>query len=185
MIERERRRIHEPTLSDQATNGSGEINADSPLVDRLHELERRVSAACDASSDKTSSQLAELADDLQHGIIAAEQHAASERDAAYDPARSPDLHAANERMTNAQLLHGRLATQQPRLLRRCQQVQQAEEVAAYLAKRDSLRTEHDALQSELAEVYADAASKNHRRVQPGEDVPATAHDGIRPAARRR
>ena len=34
-----------------------------------------------------------------------------------------------------------------------------EETAAYLAKRDTLRTEHDELESELAEVYADAASR--------------------------
>jgi hypothetical protein len=76
-----------------------------------------------------------------------------------DPAREPDLASANERMTNAQLLHGRLAIQQPRLLRRFQQVQQQEEIAAYISRRDTLRSEHDTLESQLAEVYADAASK--------------------------
>ena len=125
----------------------------------MHELERRVSAACDANSDRTADHLAELLDDLQHGIVAAAQYAASERDAAYDPARELDLHAANERMNNAQLLHGRSATQQPRLVRRFQQVQQQEEIAAYLAKRDELKLERDTLEQELTEVYTRAAGE--------------------------
>jgi hypothetical protein len=84
MIEKRPLKITEPRT---ATNGSGEITCDSPLPDKLRELERRMSAAL--SSDRTADQLADLLADSDRGIAAADEYARAEHERALDPLKVP------------------------------------------------------------------------------------------------
>jgi hypothetical protein len=84
MIEKRPLKITEPGT---ATNGSGEITCDSPLPDKLRELERRMSAAL--SSDRTADQLADLLADSDRGIAAADEYARAEHERALDPLKVP------------------------------------------------------------------------------------------------
>jgi hypothetical protein len=152
MIERERRRINDP----REPSGNG-IDASAPLRDRLHEQERRIFAAL--TEHRTASALADLLEQTDLAVIAAEEFAKTEHERALDPTQSPEPRAARQAAEDAAFMANRLRTMRPRLLARLQQVTQREELEAYRAKQSELAPARDALERELATVYPDAASK--------------------------
>ena len=107
----------------------------------------------------TASDLSDLLEQTDLAVIAAEQFAKAEHERALDPTQSPEPRAARQAAEDAQFMVGRLRTLQPRLLARYQQVCQQEAVQEYLAKRNALASERDALEQELRETYQDAATK--------------------------
>jgi hypothetical protein len=151
MIERERRRIHDPEPT-----GNG-IDASSPLPDKLAELERRISAAL--TEPRTATDLADLFEQTDLAVVAAEEFAKDEHDKALDPLASPDPQAARQQAEDAAFMANRLRTLRPRLLARLQQVTAQEALETYRAKQSELAPERDALERELAETYEDAAAK--------------------------
>jgi hypothetical protein len=142
------------TESAPATNGSGEVTRDSPLMDRLRYHEQRISTAL--TEPTTAADLAELLNDTDLAIIEAEQHAAAERDKSLDPTRSPDPIAARAAMEDALFMVGRLKTMRPRLSSRLQAATQEETVRDYVSKRNALAPERDRLEQALAETYSAA-----------------------------
>jgi hypothetical protein len=139
-----------------ANGGDGEVTADSPLMDRLRALERLIIKA--RSEPTTAAELSNLLRQLGFAITAAAQYAESERDKSLD-ALQCDPDAARAQADDAEFMRDRLASQQPLLLVRFQQVSEQETVAAYVAKRDTLRMERDTLERELTEVYSRAAGE--------------------------
>jgi hypothetical protein len=77
-------------------------------------LEQRLLKAID--DDKLSvDDLAQLINQTERGIVAAEEAARAASEAAFDPARSADPVAARDEMETAHLRVGRLKTLLPRL----------------------------------------------------------------------
>jgi hypothetical protein len=140
-----------------STNGSGEITAESPLCDRLAEIERRVSTAL--TCDMTSSALAKLCQQLGFAVIAADESAAAEHDRSLDPTASPDPHEARQVAEDAAFMADRLKTMQPRLAAHFQKVYAAEKVQTHLAKLRELAPLHNALQQELRTTFQEATAK--------------------------
>jgi hypothetical protein len=142
-----------------AVNGGGaeaEVTAASPLMDRLRALERLIIKA--RSEPTTAAACSNLLRQLGFAITAAAEFAACERDKSLD-ALQCDPDAARAQADDAEFLRNRLASQQPLLLARSQQVSEQEAVAAYVTKRDALRGERDTLERELTEVYSRAAAE--------------------------
>ena len=140
-----------------STNGSGEITANSPLCDRLAEIERRVSMAL--SSDMTSSALAKLCQQLGFAVIAADEFAKSEAEKALDPTQYPDPVAARTAAESSAFMVNRLRTMTPRLAAHFQKVYAAEKVQTHVAKLRALAPEHELLQRELRETFQQATAK--------------------------
>jgi hypothetical protein len=93
------RRAEEPVISDIGS-------AQEPS------LEQKVLKAL-TEDGMASSELADLLQETDAGIAEAERQAVAAREAAYDPARSPDLSKAREEMEDTALLVGRLKTMRP------------------------------------------------------------------------
>jgi hypothetical protein len=142
-------------------NGSDIVNrvdnVNAPMPDRLHELERRISAAL--TGDATSSALAELLAETDAILPQAEQHAKAERERGYDPALSPDLAEARRRSEDAQFALGRLQTLRPRVLQKYREAISIEEVRGYRAKLAALQPERDRLQAEFNSTYRAAVEQ--------------------------
>jgi hypothetical protein len=164
----ERRRISEPTVAgerlsqtsdslSQATNGSGEVTAQSPLPLRLAELERRISAAL--TEHRTASDLSDLLEQTDLGVIAATEHAKLENERALDPTQSPEPRAARQAAEDATFAASRLRTLRPRLLARLHQLTEQEALETYRAKQSELAPERAALERELRETYEAATAK--------------------------
>ena len=124
----ERRKINDH----REPSGNG-IDASSPLPDKLCELEKRISAALTA--DRSSNDLADLLQQADLAVIAAEDFAKTEHETALDPTISPDPHAARQRAEDAQFMVGRLRTLQPRLLQRFQEITAREQLKQWQATR--------------------------------------------------
>jgi hypothetical protein len=117
------------------TNGStaaaeATVTADSPLPDRLRELERRIGAALgsfvpqvqnspdaeSASGEPTAAALGDLLAQLDRAVIAAAEHARAEHEKSLDPLAFPDAREARQSAEDAAFMANRLRTLQPRLL---------------------------------------------------------------------
>ena len=153
----ERRPIKSAEATVAATNGGGEITAESPLCDRLAEIERRVSTAL--ASDMTSSALANLSQQLGFAVIAADEFAKAEAERALDPTQCPDPVAARTAAESSAFMANRLKTMQPRLASHFQKVYAAEKVQTYLVKLRELAPLHNALQQELRATYEQVTGK--------------------------
>jgi hypothetical protein len=135
----------------KSANGSGGITGD------LRELERRVSVALIEAVP--AHDLANLLQQVDYAIPAANELAKLETEKSLDPLQSPDPHAARQQAEDATFMASRLRTLRPRLLQRCQQIAAQEEIEAYQAKMAQFATERDALEQELADTYQEAAGK--------------------------
>ena len=116
-------------------------------------LERKIAEAL-ADTNIGSIALADLMVECEKAIAAADQAAARTREESLDPALSPDLKEARERMEDATFAANRLRTLQPRLDRRVQEVTQREECDQWRERYDKLKPQRDALAAELKEAYA-------------------------------
>lgn len=134
-----------------------DVTIDSPLPERLAELERRISAAL--TNTTSASDLADLLRQNELAVVAAEEFARAEHEAALDPTVSPDPHAARQRAEDAAFAANRLKTLGPRLFAHFQKIYAQEQVQTYVAKFRELAPERDALAAELRATYRDAADK--------------------------
>ena len=138
------------------TNGA-DVTIESPLPERLAELERRISAAL--TNTTSASDLADLLRQNELAVVAAEEFARAEHEAALDPTVSPDPHAARQRAEDAAFAANRLKTLGPRLFAHFQKIYAQEQVQTYVVKFRELAPERDALAAELRATYRDAADK--------------------------
>ena len=150
MIERQRHRINDPEPT-----GNG-IDASSPLPLKLAELERRISAAL--TGDRSATDLADLLEQTDWAVIAAEEFAKDEREKALDPLASPDPHAARQCAEDAQFMVGRLKTLRPRLLQRHREISAREQLAQWQTHAHTLAGEGEQLAADLA-LYAEVTPK--------------------------
>jgi hypothetical protein len=136
------------------TNGSttAEVTADSPLPQRLAELEKQISAAL-SSSEQTASALQNLFFQLERALPAAAEYAKLENEKSLDPTQAPDPHQARQQAEDANFLSARLATLKGRLSIACARQIEREQVAAYLVKYDQFAPERDALQQDFTDQY--------------------------------
>ena len=122
------------------------------------ELETRIAFALTGGS-LTSEGVNSLIEETTVAIAEGEGTAEEEKQRAFDPALSPDPKAARERMEDAMFLVGRLKTLLPRLEKRGCEVRVQEEEAAYVAKRDALQTEANAIEDELIQTYCEYSAR--------------------------
>jgi hypothetical protein len=160
------------------TNGStaaaeATVTADSPLPDRLRELERRIGAALgsfvpqvqnspdaeSASGEPTAAALGDLLAQLDRAVIAAAEHARAEHEKSLDPLAFPDAREARQSAEDAAFMANRLRTLQPRLLDAYTRTVERERVAAYLAKRAELAPERDRLEQEFTAGFPELCGK--------------------------
>src|SRR5262249_11239759 len=118
----------------------------------MSDLERRIAAAL-ADDAIASTAIAELIQETEAAITAADATAESERVKALDLARSPDPRAAREAMQAAEFSRDRLRTVLPRLQKRHDCVASAERKAAWVEQYDAIKVEHDAAVAELRSLY--------------------------------
>ena len=151
MIEKRQIKNHDLATVSSA-NGSGEITIDSPLPDRLAELEKRISSAL--TGERTAHDLANLLMQCDLAIPQAEEFAKAELERALDPLRSPDdPREARQQAEDATFASNRLRTLRPRLLARYHEISAAEQRQQYLARYEQLKIEGAALAQELADLY--------------------------------
>jgi hypothetical protein len=105
-------------------------------------LEQQVAAAL-ADKRIGTDELEYLIDQVERGLAGAEQNAARQREAAFDPAVSPDLSAARQQLEDAVFLVGRLQTLRPRLERRLAEVLDAEAHARWLEDYEQVLAKRD------------------------------------------
>jgi hypothetical protein len=103
--------------------------------------------------------LADLLRQNELAVVAAEEFARAEHEAALDPTVSPDPHAARQRAEDAAFAANGLKTLGPRLFAHFQKIYAQEQVQTYVAKFRELAPERDALAAELRATYRDAADK--------------------------
>jgi hypothetical protein len=147
--------IEKRPITRQTTNGStavAEVTADSPLPQRLAELERQIGAAL-SSSNETAGALQNLFFQLERAVVAAAEYARLENERALDPTQAPDPQQARQSAEDANFLSNRLASLKPRLSVVCARQIEKETAAAYLEKFNQFLPEHDQLQQEFAEQY--------------------------------
>jgi hypothetical protein len=106
-------------------------------------LEQQVSAAL-GNPIIGASELEDLITHVEDGIKDAERNVTKQREAAFDPAISPDLTTARQRLEDASFLLGRLKTLRPRLERRLAQVIAAEQRARWEADFNKVAAQRDA-----------------------------------------
>jgi hypothetical protein len=106
-------------------------------------IEQKVIAAL-ANEHIGATELEDLITHVEDGIKEAERNVVKTREAAFDPAISPDLSAARQRLEDASFLLGRLRTQLPRLERRLSQVIAADLHASWLKDYNKVLEKRDA-----------------------------------------
>jgi hypothetical protein len=141
----------------KSANGIGETTGNSPVPDKLRELERRISVAL--TEAVSAHDLANLLQHVDDAIPTANELAKLETEKSLDPLQSPDPHAARQQAEDATFMASRLRALRPRVLQRRQQIAAQEEIEAYQAKMAQFAPERDALEQELADTYQEAAGK--------------------------
>ena len=106
-------------------------------------IEQKVIAAL-ANEHIGVAELEDLITHVEDGIKEAERNVTKQREAAFDPAISPDLSAARQQLEDATFLLGRLRTQLPRLERRLAQVIDNEQRARWLQDYNEVIARRDA-----------------------------------------
>jgi hypothetical protein len=127
------------------------ITADSPLPDRLAELERQIGAAL--SSEQSASALQSLFFQLERALPAATEFARLENERSLDPTQAPDPVQARQAAENATFAANRLASLKPRLSVICTKQIEKEAAAAYLKVYAEFRPKRDALEQEFTDQY--------------------------------